>query len=97
MNEHRQRKGPHLGLLLLIPAAVIIAKGASRRRARWESQWGGAGGFGPRHGHHGYFGAGHSRSDDAAAAGMPPKIERMLEAWHAEAHEQGQAAEPSAS
>jgi hypothetical protein len=94
MNEHRERKGPNLGLLLLIPAAVIIAKGASRRRARWESQWGGAGSFGPRHGHHGYFGAG-DRPSDEATAGLPPKIERMLEAWHTKAHEQGQAAEPT--
>ena len=56
MNEPRERKGPNLGLLLLIPAAVIIAKGASRRRAQWRAAWGGTGGFGPRHGHHGQFG-----------------------------------------
>jgi hypothetical protein len=93
MNEHRERKSPPLGLLLLIPAAVIIAKGASRRRARWDSAWGGPGSFGPRHGHHGRFGPGGPGDD--AAVGMPPKIERMLEAWHAKAHEQAEAAEPT--
>ena len=35
MNEQR-RGGSHKALLLLIPAAVIIAKGASRRRAMWR-------------------------------------------------------------
>ena len=93
MNEQRERKGPNPALLLLIPAAVIIAKGASRRRARWDSQWGGPGSFGPRHGHYGHFGGG-GWSDDAAV-GMPPKIARMLEAWHTKAHEQGQAPEPT--
>lgn len=96
MNEHRERRSPHLGLLLLIPAAVLIAKGASRRRA--TSEWGsdGAASFGPRHGHHGYFRAG-DRPDENAAVGMPRMIERMLEAWHTKAHEQGEAAEPTAS
>jgi hypothetical protein len=97
MNEHRERKGPNLGLLLLIPAAVIIAKGASRRRAMRESAWGGPGGFGPRHGHyghHGRFGAGEVPSD-RSAQGMPPWIESMLDAWHTRAHEQGDAAEPT--
>ena len=44
MHERRRGGGPGLGLLLLIPAAVIIAKGASRRRAMWQSTWGGPGG-----------------------------------------------------
>ena len=39
MHERRRGGGPGLGLLLLIPAAVIIAKGASRRRAMWQSAW----------------------------------------------------------
>jgi len=89
MNEPRQRKGPNLGLLLLIPAAVIIAKGASRRRAQWGSAWGGTGGFGPRHGH-GHFG---DRLIESAAIGVPPHVERMLDAWHVKAHEQGETAE----
>src|SRR4051812_49538041 len=95
MNEHRERKGPGLGLLLLIPAAVIIAKGAPRRRARWESAWGGSGGFGPRHGRHGQFGAGGGPGY-GGAVGMPPKIERMLEILHTKTHEQGAAGGPAA-
>ena len=99
MNEQRERKGPNPALLLLIPAAVIIAKGASRRRAMRESSWGGPRGFGPRHGHRGHhaafgpgdgpgYGPGYGRE-----AGMPPWIEQKLEAWHTKAHEQGEAAE----
>ena len=95
MNEHRERKGPNPALLLLIPAAVIIAKGASRRRAMRGSSWGGPGGFGPRHGHHGRYGQ-FGPSDggsDSRAPGMPPWIEQMLDTWHTKAHEQGDAAE----
>jgi hypothetical protein len=92
MNEPRERKGPNLGLLLLIPAAVIIAKGASRRRAQWRSAWGGTGGFGPRHGHYGHFG---DSPIESAAVGVPPHVERMLDAWHAKAHEQGETAQPT--
>ena len=97
MNEQRERKGPSPALLLLIPAAVIIAKGASRRRAMRGSAWGGPGGFGPRHGHHGRYGQ-FGPADgpgDSRAPGMPPWIEQMLDAWHAKAHEQGDAAEPT--
>ena len=93
MNEQRERKAPNLGLLLLIPAAVIIAKGASRRRARWRSAWGGTGGFGPRHRHHGHFG---DSPIESAASGVPTHVERILGAWHAKAHEQGESAEPTA-
>ena len=95
MSEQRERKGPNPALLLLIPAAVIIAKGASRRRAMRESAWGGPGGFGPRHGHHGHhgqFGAGYGPGD-RSVQGMPPWIEQKLDAWHAKAHEQGDAAD----
>ena len=97
MNEQRQRKGPNPALLLLIPAALIIAKGASRRRAMRGSSWGGPSGFGPRHGHHGQhgqFGAGYGLGD-RSAEGMPPWIEQKLEAWHTKAHEQGDKAEPT--
>jgi hypothetical protein len=90
MSEPRKGKGPNLGLLLLIPAAVIIAKGASRRRARWGSAWGGTGGFGPRHGSYGHFG---DSPIESAAIRVPPYVERMLDAWHAKAHEQVQTAE----
>ena len=81
-----------MGLLLLIPAAVIIAKGASRRRAMRESAWGGRGTFGPRYGHHGRFGPGDGPGS-SREAGMPPWIEQKLDAWHAKAHEHGEAAE----
>ena len=97
MNEQRERKGPNPALLLLIPAAVIIAKGASRRRAMRGSSWGGPGGFGPRHGHHGRYGqfGPADGPSDSRAPGMPPWIEQMLEAWHTKAHEQGDAAAPT--
>jgi hypothetical protein len=91
MNEQRERKGPNPALLLLIPAAVIIAKGASRRRAMRESAWGAPGGFGPRYGRHGHHG--HLGTGDRSAPGMPPWIEQMLDEWHTKAHEQGDAAE----
>jgi hypothetical protein len=94
MNEHRARRGPHPGLLLLIPAAVIIAKGASRRRARWASGWSEASRFGPRYGRHGHFGAGDDPGK-TRAPGMPPWIEQMLDTWHTKAHEQDDAAEPT--
>ena len=95
MNEHRERKGPNPALLLLIPAAVIIAKGASHRRAMRGSSWGGPGGFGPRHAHHGRYGQFGSADgpSDSRAPGMPPWIEQMLGAWHTKAHDQGDAAE----
>ena len=95
MNEHRERRGPNPALLLLIPAAVIIAKGASRRRAMRDTSWGGPGGFGPRHGqygHHGSFGPGDGPGFSRDAS-MPPWIEQKLAAWHAKAHEQGPDAE----
>ena len=96
MNEQRERKGPNPALLLLIPAAVMIAKGASRRRAMRGSSWGGPGGFGPRHGHghHKSFGPGDGPGPSRDAS-MPPWIEQKLEAWHTKAHEQGEAAEPT--
>ena len=38
MNETRGGRGPNRGLLLLIPAALILAKAAKhRRQAMWES------------------------------------------------------------
>lgn len=38
MHDTGNRGGPNLGLLLLIPAAVIVAKAASHRRAMWDSE-----------------------------------------------------------
>jgi hypothetical protein len=44
MNEKRGSRGHNWGLLLLIPAAVLIAKKAKHRRAMWQSAWGAADG-----------------------------------------------------
>ena len=47
MNEMRGGRGPNRGLLLLIPAALILAKAAKhRRQAMWESAEGEAGAAG---------------------------------------------------
>jgi hypothetical protein len=85
MHEHPARKGTNWKPLLLIPAAVVIAKGAARRRARWEAM--GSGPAGRRHGHGHGFGPGLTTADGREFR-LPPKIEAMLEAWHAQAHEQ---------
>jgi len=84
--ERRRDHGPGLGFLLLIPAAVIIAKAASRRRAMWD-----VAGGGPR---------GHYRGFGQPAGGefrLPPKIEWMLESWHTRAHEKDQRTGPADS
>jgi hypothetical protein len=86
MNQNRERRGPSPALLLLIPAAVIIARGARRRRAMWAAGWGESGpesrGFGHRHG----FGGGEGGGDQRAAFRLPAKIEWMLETWHTRVH-----------
>jgi len=87
MNEKRGSKGPNWGLLLLVPAAVILVKGAMHRRARWESTWGPAGAAGRGHGHHGRFGATGGAADGRSEFRLPPKIEWMLDSWHTRAHE----------
>jgi hypothetical protein len=93
MNQQTTSRGPNWPLLLLIPAAVIIAKGAARRRAMWESGWTPDGATAHRHGHgHGpqrRFGG----DMNAGAFRLPPKIEWMLETWHTRAHEQADSAE----
>ena len=64
MNESRATRGPNWGLLLLIPAAVIVAKGAMRRRAMWDAAWAtdpGSAGHPSGHGHHGRFAAGRGQ------------------------------------
>ncbi len=35
MTDQTTSRGPNLALLLLIPAAVIVAKGVAHRRAMW--------------------------------------------------------------
>ena len=49
MNETQTRGGPNLGLLLAIPAVVIIAKAAMHRRGYGHHRFAGADGeMGPR-------------------------------------------------
>jgi len=96
MHERRSGEGRgrhHRGLLLLIPAAVIIAKGARHRGAMRESGWGAMwAGHGP-HQHPAFPGV-----EGPAGRGsfrLPPKIEWMLDTWHAEAHRQEGTPDPS--
>ena len=81
MNDNQGRRGPGLWPLLLIPVAIFLAKGASRRRAMWA----GEGGYGYRH----RFGDGFG-PEGRAGFRMPPKIEAALDAWHDRAHETAQ-------
>ena len=92
MKEKSGNRGPNLGLLLLVPAVVILAKGAMRRRAMWESGWGPAGGPGRRHGHHAGLGAGDEQAEGRAFR-LPPKLEWMLDTWHTRAHQAADAAD----
>jgi hypothetical protein len=88
MNQMRGGRGPNRGLLLLIPAALILAKAAKyRRQGMWESAEGDVGaGVGP-HGHHGRFGhRGWSNGSDGFR--LPPRIESALDTWHARAHQE---------
>ena len=98
MNKQRTRGGPNPALLLLVPAVVMIAKGARRRRAMWESGWGAPSGPAAHgHGHFGGFGEGFGpggpSAGDRGAFRLPPKIEWMLESWHTRAHEAKDAAD----
>jgi hypothetical protein len=88
MNETRTRGGPNLGLLLLIPVVVIIAKAASRR-AMMEGGWGPTGGR--PYGHHRFDGADGETAPRTFR--LPPRIEAALDAWHARAHEASGATE----
>jgi hypothetical protein len=92
MHEHR-RSGDHhhLGFLLLIPAAVIIAKGAKHRRAMWESGWGSPAFADQRAGHASHVGG--PAADDRIGPRLPPKIEWMLDSWHTRAHRRDEAAD----
>jgi hypothetical protein len=84
MNDNQGNRRPPLGLLLLIPAAVIIAKGASRRRAMWASDEGPAG---RGRSHHHRFDGGRGDADRSAAFRLPPRLESVLDAWHTRTHE----------
>jgi len=80
MNEKRGRKGPNWRLLLLIPAVVILVKGAMYRRARWESAWGASGAAGRGYGHHGRFGG--RRWGGRWARRVPAAAEDRVDARH---------------
>lgn len=97
MNEKYRSRGPNWGLLLLVPAAVILVKGAMRRRAMWESAWGASGAAGRGYGHHRRFGGSEASADEPAAFRLPPKIERMLNTWHTRAHQAADTTEPPTS
>ena len=95
MNQD-ERRGPGRGLLLLIPIGLLIAKGVGRRRRMLE-----AGPGGHRHGGYGHGGFGRGvgpRSFDGEGRStftLPPKIERVLDAWHTRVHaETAQTEEP---
>jgi len=90
MHDDRRRRGPGPALLLLIPAALIIAKGAKRRRAMWAMGPGGHG-FGHRHGFAG------GEGDLGGAFRVPPWIEQALDTWHTNAHAPAHTTEPPAT
>lgn len=86
MNEKCRNGGPDLRLLL-IPAAVIVAKAALHRRQMWASPWGpDAGGAGAGHGHHARFGA-YAEAGARPGFRLPPRFEWILDTWHARAHQ----------
>ena len=96
MNERNSSRGPNPALLLLIPAALIVAKGVKARREMWASDWtpSGTGGHGHGHGRRGPFGV----EGDATGGSfrLPPKIEWMLDTWHTRAHEKTESTETGA-
>lgn len=97
MNETRGSGGPGWGVVLLIPAALILAKAAMHRRAMWESGWGPSEMTSGRRGHHGRFASGEGEADPRSTFRLPPKIESMLDAWHTRAHETAEPTEPPAA
>ena len=93
MSEKRTGGGPSVGLLLLIPAAAFAAHAAKRHHRMMWDETGGPGPAAPHrpHGRHRFAGP---DSDVAArdAFRLPPRIEWILDTWHARAH---QAAAPA--
>jgi len=85
INKTASRR-PNPGLLLLLPAVVIVAKAAMHRRAMFE-----AGGpneaMGRGFGRHRRFGGGEAFGPEGSGFRLPPKIEWMLETWHTRAHQ----------
>jgi len=96
MNERASSRGPNWALLLLIPAVAIIAKGAMRHRAMWQSAWGAPGSTRHGYGHHGGpFGGFEADADRRAAFRLPPRIEWMLDTWHTRAHQTTESTQPT--
>ena len=93
MHDHRQRRGPGPALLLLIPAALLIAKGAKRRRAMWAAADGAPAGHG--FGDHHRFGRGGFEATGTFR--LPPRIEQALDAWHTGRHAASGTTEPMAA
>jgi hypothetical protein len=93
MNKERHGGSPNRRLLLLIPAALMIAKGMRHRRAMWESGWGPSGAAAHGHGHFARHGAGDATAEDRGAFRLPPRIEWMLDSWHTRAHQNAEAAD----
>ena len=90
MDQQSTPKGRSFKPLLLIPVAVVIAKGMSRHRGYLDPSAGepGFGHRGPRR--HGRFG----QIDPATGeVRLPPRIEAMLDAWHKRAHDGGETPE----
>ncbi len=94
MNHRTERMGPNWGLLLLVPVAVILAKGAMHRRAMWESARGPSVGSGHGYGHHAGFAEARTTADGRTAFRLPPKIEWILDSWHTRAHQTADSPEP---
>jgi hypothetical protein len=86
MTEQTTSRGPNWMLLLLIPAAVIVAKGVAHRRAMWESGWTPEGDARPGYGHGPGRGRRFGGDMEAGSFRLPPKIEWMLDTWHTRAH-----------
>jgi hypothetical protein len=86
MSHRSASSGPNWGLLLLVPAVVIVAKAAMHRRAMLESGWAPSGAPGRGYGHRHRFGGGEGPDFDQSGFRLPPKIERTLDAWHTRAH-----------
>ena len=99
MTEQTTSRGPNWTLLLLIPAAVVVAKGVAHRRAMWESGWTPEGAAGPGYGHGHAHGPGRRFGGDMEAGSfrLPPKIEWMLDTWHARAHAKAESANSPAA
>jgi len=94
MHEMRRSRGPNRGLLLLIPAALILAKAAKhRRQAMWAPADGEAGVGGAPYGRARFARGGWTAGRHGFR--LPPRIESALDAWHARAHEETGSAEPT--